>query len=329
MATPGDVAAILAEVSGSTQTIRAIAGNWTNAAESCGQQSGVVMQAAGGAEQGWTGTTAKDFQSSMTQFAAASSNEQDCFRQAAVALNSAAEALDDAQTTITDIYNALIEEAGALPREMQGTGAAFTASYNSAVSQMSADATTRAKSVASEAQHALTQAQSTLSSVLAQMKGSRAFSALYVPTKNGFTRPVPPYKNTPIDNARIIYGYLTAHGYSKYAAAGIVACIYGESTLDPEATGTGGWGLIGWTPQYPGQYADLYPTNHAQADLEKQLPAILTYNNGFSGYLPMLNSATSVQQAADIYSQNFERPQVLFSDVHQQGISIASQVSGL
>jgi uncharacterized protein YukE len=327
MATPSDVAAILAEVSGSTQTIRAIASNWTEAAESSGQQSGVVTQAAAGAEQGWTGTTAKDFQSSMAQFAAASSNEQDCFRQAAVALNSAAEALDDAQTTISDIYNALLEAAGALPKELQGTGAAFTADDTSAVSMMSSEATTRAKSVASEAQHALSQAHSTLSSVLAQMKGGRAFSALYVPTKKGFTRP--PYKNTPTANAKIIYAYLTSHGYSKYAAAGVVACIYGESTLNPESTGTGGWGLIGWTPQQPGEYADLYPTGNAEADLQKQLPALLKYNNGWSEYLPGLNSATSVQQAADYYSENFERPLVLLSDVHQEGISIASQVSGL
>jgi hypothetical protein len=132
-----------------------------------------------------------------------------------------------------------------------------------------------------------------------------------------------------VQNAKTIYDYLIAHGYSKYAAAGIVACIYGESSLNPEAQGTGGWGLIGFTPQTPGQYSNLVPTGNASADMAKQLPAILQYNNGWSQYLPMLNNATSVQQAADIYSQYFERPAVLYSDVHAQGIAIAQQVSGL
>lgn len=132
-----------------------------------------------------------------------------------------------------------------------------------------------------------------------------------------------------VQNAKTIYDYLIKNGYSKYAAAGIVACIYGESTLSPEAKGTGGWGLIGFTPQYAGEYANLMPTGNASADLAKQLPAILQYNNGWSQYKPMLNSATSVQQAADIYSQYFERPAVLDSDVHATGIAIAQQVSGL
>jgi uncharacterized protein YukE len=132
-----------------------------------------------------------------------------------------------------------------------------------------------------------------------------------------------------MQNAKTIYDYLIKNGYSKYAAAGIVTCIYGESSLDPDKRGDGGWGLIGFTPQYAGEYANLMPTGNASADLAKQLPAILQYNDGWSQYKPMLNSATSVQQAADIYSQYFERPAALYSDVHQTGLDIARQVSGL
>lgn len=322
------LAAIMAEVSGSTQTIRAIAKKWSQAAESCGQQTGTVTKAADEGRQGWTGSTAAAFESSMAQFAAASRNEQSCFHQAAEALDSAAAALDEAQATVSGIHDRLTDEVNMIARELELGGGATASAFENAVSQLTAEATSQAQEAASQAERTLTEVHTTLTGLLRQMKGSKAFSALYVPTKKGFTAPPPPYKNTPLDNAKLIYAYLREHGYSSYGAAGVVACIYGESSLNPEAVGTGGWGLIGWTPQYPGEYADLYPTGNAEADLQKQLPALLQYNNGWSQYLPMLNSATSVQQAADIYSQYFERPEYLYSDVHPEGISIAEQVSG-
>ncbi|HYK30287.1 MAG TPA: phage tail tip lysozyme, partial [Streptosporangiaceae bacterium] len=45
-----------------------------------------------------------------------------------------------------------------------------------------------------------------------------------------------------------IVAFLTAHGYTKMAAAGIAGNIYQESKGNPESVGTGGGGLIGWTP---------------------------------------------------------------------------------
>lgn len=111
-------------------------------------------------------------------------------------------------------------------------------------------------------------------------------------------------------NYMTIARFLMTHGYTKAAAAGIVGCIAGESSGDPESVGSGGGGLIGWTPLRPGLV-----TGNPTADLMTQLNAILTYNNAYPQYIPLLNSVSSPIDAADIYSMDFERPAVLHSDV--------------
>jgi LysM repeat protein len=123
---------------------------------------------------------------------------------------------------------------------------------------------------------------------------------------------------TPQQNYVTIARFLMDHGYTKAAAAGIVGCIAGESAGDPESVGSGGGGLIGWTPLRPGLV-----TGNPTADLMTQLNAILTYNDGYSQYIPLLNSVSSPVDAADIYSMDFERPAVLYSDVRA---SIAQEV---
>jgi hypothetical protein len=106
--------------------------------------------------------------------------------------------------------------------------------------------------------------------------------------------------------------YLTANGYSAAAAAGIAGCVAGESSGNPEAAGSGGDGLIGWTPPSTGPAL----TGNASADLDTQLPAIVAYNNAQgSGLIAMLNAISDPVQAADFYSQHFERPAVTDSDV--------------
>lgn len=108
--------------------------------------------------------------------------------------------------------------------------------------------------------------------------------------------------------------YLVANGYSPVAAAGIVGCIAGESAGNPESVGDQGtsFGLI---QEHGSQYSNLV-TGNATADLDKQLPAIVAYNNAQgTGLITMLNSITDPVQAADFYSENFERPQVKDSDV--------------
>ena len=104
-------------------------------------------------------------------------------------------------------------------------------------------------------------------------------------------------------NYATIVAFLTAHGYTGLAAAGIAGNIYQESMGNPESVGTGGGGLIGWTPLPAG-----FVTGNPAADLQTQLAALLTFNQQWSQYMPMLNAATSATEAADIYMNYFERP---------------------
>ncbi len=104
-------------------------------------------------------------------------------------------------------------------------------------------------------------------------------------------------------NYAAIVNFLTAHGYSRLAAAGIAGNIYQESMGNPESVGTGGGGLIGWTPLPAG-----FVTGNPAADLQTQLQALLTYNQQWAQYIPMLNSSASATQAAYVYMTYFERP---------------------
>ena len=104
-------------------------------------------------------------------------------------------------------------------------------------------------------------------------------------------------------NYAAIVGFLIAHGYTPMAAAGIAGNIYQESKGNPESVGTGGGGLIGFTPLPPG-----YVTGNLAADLHAQLEAILAYNDQWAQYIPELNAAASPARAAYIYMTEFERP---------------------
>lgn len=116
--------------------------------------------------------------------------------------------------------------------------------------------------------------------------------------------------------------------YSAAAAAGICACIDGESGGDPESVGTGGCGLIGWTPpsslaMYGGTCKAAGIGNASEADdLSSQIAAIDKYN-AQNGNVSALNAQTNPVDAADYYSQNFERPAVTDSDVRA---SVANSV---
>jgi len=103
-------------------------------------------------------------------------------------------------------------------------------------------------------------------------------------------------------NYAAIVDFLTAHGYTGLAAAGIAGNIYQESKGNPESVGDGGGGLIGWTPLPAG-----YVTGNPAADLRTQLNAILTFNQQWAQFIPALNAATTAARAADIYVQDFER----------------------
>lgn len=104
-------------------------------------------------------------------------------------------------------------------------------------------------------------------------------------------------------NYATIVDFLVAHGYSGNAAAGIAGNIFQESKGNPESVGSGGGGLIGWTPLPPG-----FVTGNLEADLQTQLNQLLVYNQGWHQFVPALNAASSPAQAAEIYMLDFERP---------------------
>ena len=111
--------------------------------------------------------------------------------------------------------------------------------------------------------------------------------------------------------------FLVENGYSDAAAAGVASCIDGESGGNPESVGSGGGGLIGWTPiSSAAPNPDIITGNSAQ-DMMTQLSDILYYNSTEIGQslVTQLNAISDPVAAADFFSQNFERPAVTDSDV--------------
>jgi hypothetical protein len=126
------------------------------------------------------------------------------------------------------------------------------------------------------------------------------------------------------DNVTAIVNFLLSNGYSANAAAGIAGNIYQESKGDPESAGMGGGGLIGWTPLQSG-----FVTGNPAADLQTQLAAILTYNNGWSAYLPALNAAATPADAAYIYVTDFERAGIPAASTREASADAVAAACGL
>jgi hypothetical protein len=125
-------------------------------------------------------------------------------------------------------------------------------------------------------------------------------------------------------NYSTIVNFLVTHGYSDMGAAGIAGNIYQESKGDPESIGTGGGGLIGWTPLPAG-----YVTGNPTADLQTQLAALLVYNQQWSQYIPALNAASSPADAADIYMNDFERPGIPAAANREAAAEAVAQACGI
>jgi hypothetical protein len=119
------------------------------------------------------------------------------------------------------------------------------------------------------------------------------------------------------NNVLAIGQYLVDNGYSAAAAAGVASCVDGESGANPESVGSGGGGLIGWTPLGSAQPDANIITGDVSADMMAQLADILYYNSNEIGQsrVAELNSQTDPVAAADFSSQNFEKPAVTDSDV--------------
>lgn len=113
--------------------------------------------------------------------------------------------------------------------------------------------------------------------------------------------------------------YFMAHGASKTAAAGVAACVWGESEGNPESVGSGGFGLIGWTGNTIGLPAGYSgPTGNADYDMQVQLAGVVAYIRANGGWGP-INAAGSAVGAAMVFSSRYERPAVLYSDIHYGG----------
>jgi hypothetical protein len=125
-----------------------------------------------------------------------------------------------------------------------------------------------------------------------------------------------------VQNGTTIYKYLRSNGYSPMQAAGAIASIWGESSWNPESAGTGGNGLIGWTPPKAGII-----TGNAANDMSKQLPLILEFvsSNGDQGAVNMMAGAATVHDAAEIWGQKVERYGI--DDVHTTGVDLAVQIA--
>lgn len=120
---------------------------------------------------------------------------------------------------------------------------------------------------------------------------------------------------TPGDMAGIAR-YLAAYGgLTKAAAAGVAACIWGESNGYPGSAGSGGFGLIGWTGNNIGLPAGYWGGGNTAYDMRVQLNGVIGYirANGGTG---VLNAQGSAVLAAQVFSSKFERPLVLYSDIH-------------
>jgi peptidoglycan DL-endopeptidase CwlO len=127
--------------------------------------------------------------------------------------------------------------------------------------------------------------------------------------------------------------YLMSAGYSKAAAAGAAGVVGGEAepagTANPESIGSGGAGLIGWTPpstmeQYGGTCKAAGIGNNSTAvDMENQEKAMVKWMTA-NGWPPPQNSFPQTEagalQAASSASAAYERPQVPGSDVHAQWV---------
>jgi hypothetical protein len=133
------------------------------------------------------------------------------------------------------------------------------------------------------------------------------------------------YSANEMQTAMEIAEFLVRNGYSDAAAAGICGCIAGESVppFSPESTGSGGGGLIGWTPISSAKPDPNIITGNATKDLQTQMTDLLAYNKIWASDIPALNAQTDPVAAADFYSENFERPAVRDSDVRA---NVAQQV---
>ena len=162
----------------------------------------------------------------------------------------------------------------------------------------------------------------TASRQAAAPSASASSSASQAAATTGFTCSASSYLLP--ENVTAIVNFLVDNGYSRVAAAGIAGNIYQESKGDPESEGMGGGGLIGWTPLPSG-----FVTGNPSADLQTQLNAVLTFNQGWASYIPALNAAATPADAADIYVTDFERAGIPAAGTREASAEAVASACGL
>lgn len=138
---------------------------------------------------------------------------------------------------------------------------------------------------------------------------------------------------TTLQNGTTIYKFLRTNGYTPIQAAGAIASMWGESSWDPESVGTGGCGLMGWTPVssiklYGGTCAKAgIGNNTADVDMQNQLGAILKFvsANGDQAAVDSMANASTVEASANIWGPKVERFGI--NDVHAEGVNTAVQIA--
>jgi hypothetical protein len=214
---------------------------------------------------------------------------------------------------VNSAASAMIAAARTASSAVAATSAKARASQTpkAAVAPPSAAATTAAPQTGSTAQSSSSEAAAT-----AAPSATATPSSTATQSSSGGSAAVA----TDIANGNYVLAvgqYLVDNGYSAAAAAGVASCVDGESGANPESEGSGGGGLIGWTPLGSAQPDANIITGDDSADMMTQLADILYYNADEIGQSKVdeLNSQTDPVAAADFYSQNFEKPAVTDSDV--------------
>jgi phage-related protein len=142
--------------------------------------------------------------------------------------------------------------------------------------------------------------------------------------------PVGATNGSSTQNGVAIYKYLLAnlfHG-NKIASAGAIASMWGESAppgWNPESKGSGGFGIMGWTPGYAG--VPPAATGNAAADIKVQIAHIIPWlraSGDIPGRVAQVAGARSVAEAAQLWGTLIERFGI--SDVHGGGIAAATDI---
>lgn len=135
---------------------------------------------------------------------------------------------------------------------------------------------------------------------------------------------VPEGKGGVIERAATV---LQANGYNNVGAAGVIGNAYQESSWNPAATGDGGGGLWGFTAA-PQSLADLQSYAASQGkpwtDIETQTAFLVSHVP--SSVREAVNAASSPQEAARIFMEQWERPLVATENLpkREEGAAIAA-----